>query len=432
MVFQHFSLVPSFTVAENVVLGVEPRNGLKLDRKRAAETVQALADRFRLPVDVEAPVERLPVGQQQRVEILKALYRDAKLLILDEPTAVLAPQEVEELFSAIRSLTAQGRTVLFIAHKLPEVIEISNTISVMRAGQMVGRVDKKDATEAGLARMMVGRDVALKVTRAKPGDHPHLCRISGLTIKNDPRPRCHLRHGHRAARREIVGIAAVEGNGQSELFEAIGGLRPVEAGSVELNGVDIVAVPVDQRRDAGLAHIPEDRIATGSAGGASVAENIVATELENERFVRHGLLDLGAIRKHAVELIERFSVRVSGPDAAIGTLSGGNMQKVVVARELSSDPKLLLVSHPTRGVDLGATEFIWQRIALARDAGSAVFLTSADLSELLSLSDRMIVLYRGRIVAAFSNTTELTPEMLGSYMLGFAEQPVHERQAALA
>ncbi|MBN9434700.1 MAG: ABC transporter ATP-binding protein [Bosea sp.] len=432
MVFQHFSLVPSFTVAENVVLGVEPRNGLKMDRKRAAETVQALADRFRLPVDVEAPVERLPVGQQQRVEILKALYRDAKLLILDEPTAVLAPQEVEELFSAIRSLTAQGRTVLFIAHKLPEVIEISNTISVMRAGQMVGRVDKKDATEAGLARMMVGRDVALKVTRAKPGDHPHLCRISGLTIKNDrgldaiSGMDIVLRAG------EIVGIAAVEGNGQSELFEAIGGLRPVEAGSVELNGVDIVAVPVDQRRDAGLAHIPEDRIATGSAGGASVAENIVATELENERFVRHGLLDLGAIRKHAVELIERFSVRVSGPDAAIGTLSGGNMQKVVVARELSSDPKLLLVSHPTRGVDLGATEFIWQRIALARDAGSAVFLTSADLSELLSLSDRMIVLYRGRIVAAFSNTTELTPEMLGSYMLGFAEQPVHERQAALA
>ena len=432
MVFQHFSLVPSFTVAENVVLGVEPRSGLRLDRKRAAETVQALADRFRLPVDVEAPVERLPVGQQQRVEILKALYRDAKLLILDEPTAVLAPQEVVELFAAIRSLTEQGRTILFIAHKLPEVIEISDTISVMRAGHMVGRVPKAEATEAGLARMMVGRDVALKVTRAKPGERKHLCRISGLTIKNDrgldaiSGMDIVLRAG------EIVGIAAVEGNGQSELFDAIGGLRPVEKGSVELGGVDITAVPVDQRRDAGMAHIPEDRIATGSAGGATVAENFVATELEDERFVRHGLLDLGAIRAHAVKLIDHFSVRVNGPDAAIGTLSGGNMQKVVVARELSSNPKLLLVSHPTRGVDLGATEFIWQRLAVARDAGSAILLTSADLSELLSLSDRMIVLYRGRIVAAFADTTELTPETLGSYMLGFAEQPENERRAALA
>ncbi len=432
MVFQHFSLVPSFTVAENVVLGVEPRSGLNLDRKRAAETVQALADRFRLPVDVEAPVERLPVGQQQRVEILKALYRDAKLLILDEPTAVLAPQEVVELFAAIRSLTEQGRTILFIAHKLPEVIEISDTISVMRAGHMVGRVAKAEATEASLARMMVGRDVALKVTRAKPGERKHLCRISGLTIKNDrgidaiSGMDLVLRTG------EIVGIAAVEGNGQSELFDALGGLRPIEHGSVELGGTDLTTLSVDERRNAGLANIPEDRIATGCAGGASVAENFVATELGDSRFVRKGLLDLGAIRAHAVELIERFSVRVPGPEAAIGTLSGGNMQKVVVARELSSEPRLLLVSHPTRGVDLGATEFIWQRLAHARDAGSAILLTSADLSELLSLSDRMIVLYRGRIVAAFSDTNTLTPETLGSYMLGFAEQSEHERRTALA
>lgn len=432
MVFQHFSLVPSFTVAENVVLGVEPRIGLKLDRKRAAETVQALAERFRLPVDVESPVERLPVGQQQRVEILKALYREARVLILDEPTAVLAPQEVVELFAAIRSLTEQGRTILFIAHKLPEVLEISDRISVMRAGKMVGEVDAKDATEKSLARMMVGRDVALKIERAAKGPHEHFCRISDLSVKND-RGLYAIKDMDLVLRTgEIVGIAAVEGNGQSELFDALGGLRPIETGSFELGSIDITNLSVEEKRDAGLANIPEDRIATGSAGGASVAENFVATELGDTRFVRRGLLDNKAIRQHAVELIEKFSVRVSGPDSAIGTLSGGNMQKVVVARELSAEPRMLLVSHPTRGVDLGATEFIWQRLASARDEGAAVLLTSADLSELLALADRMIVLYRGRIVAAFANTADLTPEVLGSYMLGFAEQSVEERKAALA
>ncbi len=433
MVFQHFSLVPSFTVAENVVLGVEPRAGLKLDRKKASETVRELAERFRLPVDVDVPVEQLPVGQQQRVEILKALYRDAKLLILDEPTAVLAPQEVVELFAAVRSLTSQGRTILFIAHKLPEVLEISDTISVMRGGKMVGTVEAKDATEKSLARMMVGRDVALKINRAAPGiPHTHLCRISELTVKND--------HGLNAVSDvnlilrtgEIVGIAGVEGNGQSELFDAIGGLRPIASGSVELGTTDITNISVLERRAAGMANIPEDRIATGSAGGATVAENIVATELTDPRFVRRGLLDLKSIRAHAVKLIEKFNVRVQGPESAIGTLSGGNMQKVVVARELSSEPSLLLVSHPTRGVDLGATEFIWQSIAKARDAGAAVLLTSADLSEILALADRMIVLYRGRIVAAFVNSEEVTPEVLGSYMLGFAEQSAEERNAALA
>ncbi|MBN9016909.1 MAG: ABC transporter ATP-binding protein [Rhizobiales bacterium] len=432
MVFQHFSLVPSFTVAENVVLGVEPRSGLKLDRKRAAETVQALAERFRLPVDVESPVERLPVGQQQRVEILKALYREARVLILDEPTAVLAPQEVVELFAAIRSLTEQGRTILFIAHKLPEVLEISDRISVMRAGKMVGEVAASDATEKSLARMMVGRDVALKVERAHKGPHEHFCRIAGLTVKND-RGLDAIKDMDLVLRTgEIVGIAAVEGNGQSELFDALGGLRPIEGGSVELGGIDVTNLSVEEKRDAGLAHIPEDRIATGSAGGATIAENIVATELGDTRFVRRGLLDGKAIRDHAVELIAKFSVRAPGPDAAIGTLSGGNMQKVVVARELSAKPRMLLVSHPTRGVDLGATEFIWQRLAEARDGGASILLTSADLSELLALADRMIVLYRGRIVAAFANTADLTPEVLGSYMLGFAAQGHEELKAALA
>lgn len=432
MVFQHFSLVPSFTVAENVVLGVEPRSGLKLDRARAAATVAALAERFRLPVDVHAPVERLPVGQQQRVEILKALYREAKVLILDEPTAVLAPQEVAELFTAIRSLTAEGRTIIFIAHKLPEVLEISDRISVMRGGKMVGEVSAKETSETALARMMVGRDVALKIQRAAKGPHQPFCRIASLTVKND-RGLDAVRDMDLVLRTgEIVGIAAVEGNGQSELFDAIGGLRPIAAGSVTLGGTDITAADVAKRRDAGLANIPEDRIATGSAGGASVAENIVATELGHRRFARGGLLDLTAIRKHAEALIQRFSIRVSGPDTAIGTLSGGNMQKVVVARELSAQPRLLLVSHPTRGVDLGATEFIWQRLAGARDEGAAVLLTSADLSELLALADRMIVLYRGRIVAAFAQTADLTPEVLGSYMLGLAEQTPEERKAALA
>ena len=431
MVFQHFSLVPSFAVYENVVMGSEPRVGIRLDRKRAIAEVQALSDKFRLKVDPLPPVRSLPVGQQQRVEILKSLYRNARILILDEPTAVLAPQEVQELFVAIRSLVAQGKTVIFIAHKLPEVLEISDTITVMRQGKTVGQVKTSEVTEKSLAAMMVGREVSLRVERKPTDQSERVASVNGLRVVNARGTEVVAGLDLNVHAGEIVGLVGVEGNGQAETLEAIAGLRSIAAGNIKIASQDATGLSVLERRGLGLASIPEDRIAEGLATGASVAENLVATKLNDTRYVRNGLLDLKAIKANATKLIERFSIRVGGPSYAVGTLSGGNMQKVVVARELAEQPKLLLVNQPTRGVDLGATQFIWRTITDARDAGAAVLLSSADLSELLALSDRLIVLYRGKIVAAFVNSPDLTPETLGTYMLGLSTQTPAEMQVAL-
>lgn len=431
MVFQHFSLVPSFRAYENVVLGSEPRAGIRFDRDQAIDRVRALSDRFRLHVDPMTPVNQLPVGQQQRVEILKALYRDARILILDEPTAVLAPQEVEELFTAIRALTSQGRTVIFIAHKLPEVLAISDRIMVMRGGRTVGNVQTRDVTEDSLATMMVGREVALRVDRAATSGKV-VCKVANLGISSElGKPIAKdLSLSVRAG--EILGLVGVEGNGQAELLECIAGLRPAASGSITLEGQDIVPLAVIQRRALGIASIPEDRIATGLATPATVAENLVATRLSDPRFNSGGRLKLREIAQHATDLIARFSIRASGPHVPAGTLSGGNMQKVVVARELAEQPRLLLVNQPTRGVDLGATQFIWESLARARDEGAAILLASADLSELLALSDRLVVFYRGSIVAAFRNTPDLTPETLGTFMLGLQTQDAAALAQAVA
>lgn len=430
MVFQHFSLVPSFSVYENVVLGSEPRRGVKFDRAKAIEEVRALSEKFRLTVDPLPPVGQLPVGQQQRVEILKALYRDARILILDEPTAVLAPQEVEELFIAIRALVAQGRTVIFIAHKLPEVLEISDRITVMRGGKTVGSVKTSEVTEDSLATMMVGREIALRVDRARTSGEV-ACEIKALRIANDTGGIIAEDLNLKVRSGEILGLVGVEGNGQAELLEAVAGLRDIADGAVYLEGTSLKPLSVLQRRELGLASIPEDRLARGLAPGSTIAENMVATRLTDKRFVRNGLLDLKAIKANAQSLIERFSIRAGGPGFAAGTLSGGNMQKVVVARELAEQPKLLLVNQPTRGVDLGATQFIWKSLTQARDGGAAILLSSADLSELLALSDRLVIFYRGKIVAAFHNSDDLTPETLGTYMLGLDTQEPETMRAAL-
>lgn len=430
MVFQHFSLVPTFTVYENVVLGAEPRNGLKFDRQHAIKAVQDLSEKFNLNVDPLTPVKDLPVGQQQRVEILKALYRDAQILILDEPTAVLAPQEVSELFVAIRSLVAQGKTIIFIAHKLPEVLEISDHIMVMRGGMTVGNVATKDIDEDNLAKMMVGRGVSLWLER-KPIDGKITLEINQLCVDDDHDKQACTDLSLRVYSGEIVGLVAVEGNGQAELLEAIAGLKRARSGQILMDGETLNQMRVLERRRCGISSIPEDRLAHGLAPGATVAENLVATKLDKPEFVKFGLLNLKAIHAHAKGLIDQFSIRVFGPDAAAETLSGGNMQKVVVARELAEQPKVLLVNQPTRGVDLGATQFIWQTITSARDKGAAVLLSSTDLSELLALSDRLLVLYKGKIVAAFVNHDELQPETLGTYMLGLSEQNLDEMQVAL-
>ena len=430
MVFQHFSLVPSFSVYENVVLGSEPRDGIRFDREKAIAQVRALSEKFRLQVDPLPPVGELPVGQQQRVEILKALYRDARILILDEPTAVLAPQEVEELFVAVRALVAQGRTVIFIAHKLPEVLEISDRITVMRAGKTVGQVKAREVTEDSLATMMVGREIALRVERTATRG-PVACEIKALRIANDAGATVAEDLNLKVHQGEILGLVGVEGNGQAELLEAIAGLRQVKDGAIYLEGEPLHSRTILDRRGLGVASIPEDRLVRGLATGATIGENLVATRLADRRYVRNGLLDLKAIKANALKLIEAFSIRAGGPGFAVGTLSGGNMQKVVVARELSEQPKLLLVNQPTRGVDLGATQFIWQSLTKARDGGAAVLLSSADLSELLALSDRLVVFYRGRIVAAFFNTDDLTAEQLGTFMLGLDTQAPETMRAVL-
>ena len=431
MVFQHFSLVPSFAVYENVVIGSEPRAGMRFDRKKAIAEVEALSDTFHLKVDPLAPVRSLPVGQQQRVEILKALCRNARVLILDEPTAVLAPQEVQELFIAIRLLVVQGKTVIFIAHKLPEVLQISDRITVMRQGKTVGQVKTSEISEKGLAAMMVGREVSLRIER-KPADQSHrVASVAGLRIVSARGTEVVAGLDLNVHTGEIVGLVGVEGNGQTETLEAIAGLRSIAAGNINIAGQDATSLSVLDRRRLGLASIPEDRIAEGLATSATVAENLIATKLNDSRYVRNGVLDLKRIKANATKLIEQFSIRVGGPDYAVSTLSGGNMQKVVVARELAEQPKLLLVNQPTRGVDLGATQFIWRSITDARDAGAAVLLSSADLSELLALSDRLVVLYGGKIVAAFLNSPDLTPETLGAYMLGLSSQAPAEMQMAL-
>jgi len=319
--------------------------------------------------------------------------------------------------------------VIFIAHKLPEVLEISDRITVMRAGKSVGEVAARDATEHGLATMMVGREVALRVDRAATKG-ALACEIKGLTVRDDRDHAVLQDLDLRVHAGEIVGLVGVEGNGQAAVLDAISGARAA-SGSVTLNGASLTQLTVRERRALGVANIPEDRIAEGLAGGASVAENLVATKLGDARYVRRGLLNLAAIKANAQGLIDRYSIRVGGPAQAVGTLSGGNMQKVVVARELAEQPKLLLVSQPTRGVDLGATQFIWASLTDARDAGAAVLLSSADLSELLALSDRLVVFYRGRVVAAFVNSDALTAETLGSYMLGLAAQTPDEMKAAL-
>ena len=431
MVFQHFSLVPSFSAYENIVLGSEPRSGIRFNRRKAIEEVRALSARFRLHVDPLQPVRQLPVGQQQRVEILKALYRGGRILILDEPTAVLTPQEVTELFSAIRALVAQGRTVIFIAHKLPEVLEISSRITVMRGGKTIGEIETKDATEQKLANMMVGREVTLRVQR-KPYNGKVTLAVNRLSLMNELRATVCDDVSLTVRSGEIVGLAGVAGNGQAELIEAIAGLRSVAGGDIAIGGESILPLGVRARRGKDMASIPEDRISQGLALGASVAENLVATRLDDRLFARGGLLDLGEMRANAERLIERFSIRIDGPKAVAATLSGGNMQKVVVARELSEQPRLLLVSQPTRGVDLASTQFIWRILTETRNAGAAVLLSSADLSELLALSDRLMVFYRGRVVAAFRNSDELTTEMLGACMLGLSRQSPEEMRAALA
>ncbi|HKY21602.1 MAG TPA: ABC transporter ATP-binding protein [Vicinamibacterales bacterium] len=405
MVHQHFMLVDTMSVTENIVLGAETGTARSIDLDAAAARIRTLSTDFKLLVDPHALVDDLSVGQQQRVELLKALYRDARLLILDEPTAVLTPQEVDELFAILRAMREQGKTIVIITHKLSEVLAISDAVTVMRDGKVVGRVKTKETDAAGLARLMVGREVLLRVekTAAKPGRVTLSVRnlnvgAGGKVGSGFSRTINDVSFDVRAG--EIVGIAGVDGNGQRELIEAIAGLiEPTRiSGDVALEGVSLAGLDARARRERGIAHIPEDRHRRGLLLEFTLDENAILGVHYRPPVTSGVLIDDGEVRRRSVEIIKGFDVRPPNPELPARALSGGNQQKLIIGREFQLRPRLLLVAQPTRGVDIGAIEFIHRKLVALRDEGCAVLLVSAELDEVMSLSDRLLVIHKGRIV----------------------------------
>jgi general nucleoside transport system ATP-binding protein len=423
MVHQHFMLIPVMTVAENIVLATEPRTaGVLLDYSAAEERVRDLSERFGLAVDPRSRVESITVGQQQRVEILKALYRGADILFLDEPTAVLSPQEAKELFAIVHGLTEQRKSIVFISHKLNEVLEIADRITVLRRGKKIETLPAAGATEEGLARLMVGREVLLRVdkTSAKPGDA--LLAVEGLRVFDDRGIEKVRGVSFEVRAGEIVGMAGIDGNGQTELIDALSGLTPVAEGSVRLGGRDVTKSTAKTHYHAGLGHVPEDRQRRALVLEFSLAENTALHDFRDKPYSKVGWLLLRRLVERARRLIREFDVRGGGPSTHAGGLSGGNQQKLVLAREIDRDPKVLIAAQPTRGLDVGAIEFVHRRLVEERDEARGVLLVSLELEEVLSLSDRILVMYEGEIVGEFPPTA--SEEELGVAMTGGGRQRV--------
>jgi general nucleoside transport system ATP-binding protein len=417
MVHQHFMLIPVMTVAENIVLATEPRTGgVLLDYDAARRRVEELSQRFGLIVDPDARVGEITVGQQQRVEILKSLYRGAEILILDEPTAVLTPQEAQELFEIIRSLKGQGKSIIFISHKLNEVLEIADRITTLRRGKRVDTIDAAGATEASLARMMVGREVLLRVDKkaGEPGEP--LLEVDDLWVVDDRGLEAVKGVSFNVRAGEIVGLAGVDANGQTELIDALTGLRRARDGRILVAGHEHRGASAREMLDAGMGHIPEDRHRRGLVLDFSLAENIALHDYRKPPDSKWGWLFPGRIVARARKLLQEFDVRGGTPQTPARALSGGNQQKVVIAREVDRDPRVLIAAQPTRGLDVGAIEFVHRRLVEERDEGRAVLLVSLELEEIVSLSDRILVIYEGRIVGEFPPTA--TEEELGFAMTG--------------
>ena len=431
MVHQEFMLVPSLTVAENMMLREEPVKGIFIDRAKAIDETVKISEKYHLPIDPHARIIDLPVGMKQRVEILKALYRGAEILILDEPTAVLTPQETEELFRQLIILKENGHTVIFISHKIREVKQICDRITILKNGLSMGVYDVKDITEADISRLMVGREVKMKLDKNEA--HPqnvvlqadHLCYGYGegkLKVKD---VNFTVRSG------EIVGIAGVEGNGQRELLEMITGLRKIQRGQVHISGMDVSKMSIQQIRDkAKMGYIPQDRLLFGVAAEATIKENLLANRLSHSEFSKAGVMKEKNLTKKAMELIREFRIKCGGEKQTVNMLSGGNIQKVVVARELSTQRSLIVIDQPSRGIDVGATKFIHEKIFELRDADAAILVSSADLAEIMELSDSLFVMYEGEIVAYFKSLDGVTEEQLGEYMLGINRQTPEEIKEA--
>jgi len=429
MVHQHFMLSPSLTVSENIVLGDEPKKGLFSmfrDRAKEYQEVEHLVATYGLKVNLQAKVETIPVGQKQRVEILKVLYRGAKLIILDEPTAVLTPQETDELFDSIQALISEGHTIIFITHKLREVMRISNRITVLRAGKSIATLQTKDTNQEEISRLMVGREVLFRVNKIPAEPKDVVLSVRNLKALDDKGTEAlkgislDIRSG------EVLGIAGVEGNGQTELVETITGLRKAVEGRILYRDKELIGASIAEIRRMKVGHIPEDRQTAGASLTSTIAENLILDHYRNPEFKQGIFLNKKKIKQFAQTMMQAYDVRAQHEEILAGALSGGNLQKVVVARELSKNPKLLIASQPTRGVDIGAIEFIHREIIKRRDGGAAVMVVSAELSEVMALSDRIAVLYNGEIVALLDNTADLTEQEIGYYMLGIKKQ---EREA---
>ena len=417
MIHQHFMLVPSLTVAENVALGLPSSQGPLTDLGKVSRRILELAELYGLQVDPDVPVWQLAVGEQQRVEIVKALYRGAALLILDEPTAVLTPQEVDELFITLRKMAREGHALVFISHKLHEVLDISDRITVLRDGRVVGSKPTADTTKAELARMMVGRELAAPGERTTGGAGSVRLDLQGISALSD-RGTVALRGVDLQVRAgEILGLAGVSGNGQRELAEVITGLRPATGGQVLLGGEDLTGATPGRIMDRGLAYIPEERNRDGMIRDFSVSENLILREHGKQPYARAGFLSFRAIERICAELVRSFNVKTPSLETPMKNLSGGNVQKVILARELSRRPEVLIAAQPARGLDIGAAEYVHQRLLEQRNAGTATLLISEDLDEILALSDRIVVIYEGQIMGEVSRESA-TPEQLGLLMAG--------------
>ena len=419
MVHQHFKLVECYTVLDNIILGVEPTRLGFLQKQQAREKVQSLSERYGLKVDLDAKVEDITVGMQQRTEILKMLYRDNEILIFDEPTAVLTPQEIEELMAVMKNLAAEGKSILFISHKLSEIMAVSDRCTVLRKGKCIGTVNTADTTPEALSAMMVGRQVELTIDKApaKPGEV--VLEVSRLTVPSKLHKGNAVKDVSFTVRRgEILCLAGIEGNGQTQLVHALTGLQRASSGTVKLLGQDITHATVRRRSRAGMSHIPEDRHKHGLVLDYTLEENMVLQRYWQPEFQKAGFLNFPAMRAYSDRLIEQYDVRSGqGSLTPARAMSGGNQQKAIVAREIDKDPELLVAVQPTRGLDVGAIEYIHHQILAVRDAGKAVLLVSLELDEVMNLSDRILVMYEGELVGQFDPKT-VTVEELGLYMAG--------------
>lgn len=426
MVHQHFKLMPNSSVLQNIILGKEPQKRGMIDQATARKRIQEIMDTYSLHVPLDQKIYQLSVGEKQRVEIIKALYRNAKILIMDEPTAVLTPQETDKLMEVLRKLKNEGTAVIFITHKLREVMQITDKITVMRKGVVTGNLKTEEADMDTLSNLMVGREVNLEIPRApyKPGEE--VLRIEGLSARN-PKGLIALNHVSFSVHKgEIVGIAGVEGNGQTELVETVSGMLKAEDGKIFLKGKEITNTSIRARRESGMSHIPEDRLKVGTASSCTIRDNLIVNRYYQKPYAQKHIMNNDLLLKFSEQLCSDYQVKTPDSTYLLSSLSGGNMQKVVFAREMETDPELLLAAQPTRGVDIGAIESIWTRIIAARDNGKAVLLVSAELDEVLALADRVLVIYEGEIMAELPRE-EATESAVAIYMTGAKRQGGEDR-----